>query len=140
MIGPSFKQCSTLRVLAIPLWSGGSIAWVVRSQTVMGLQARGINFQSLTEHVDTTTPGGKFTFHLFGARAEIERDVIRQRTKAGLKQLVREGVPFRDAHEHVAAEVRAGTFEPPETPVPRIAPGPANVAAAVQAARARLLS
>jgi len=56
------------------------------------------------------------------------------------EQLVREGVPFRDAHEHVAAEVRAGTFEPPETPVPRIAPGPANVAAAVQAARARLLS
>src|SRR5260370_38088636 len=51
----------------------------------MGLQARGINFRSLTEHVDTSTPGGKFTFHLFGAFAEMERDVIRQRTKAGLE-------------------------------------------------------
>ena len=54
-------------------------------ETVMGLQARGINFQSLTEHVDTSTPGGKFTFHLFGALAEMERDVIRQRTRAGLE-------------------------------------------------------
>ncbi len=54
-------------------------------ETVMGLQARGINFRSLTEHVDTSTPGGKFTFHLFGALAEMERDVIRQRTKAGLE-------------------------------------------------------
>jgi DNA invertase Pin-like site-specific DNA recombinase len=35
-------------------------------EMVMGLQARGINFRSLTEYVDTSTPGGKFTFHLFG--------------------------------------------------------------------------
>jgi argininosuccinate lyase len=46
--------------------------------------------------------------------------------------LVREGVPFRDAHEQVAASVRAGTFEPPE-PAPRIG----DVAAAVQAAKER---
>ncbi len=56
------------------------------------------------------------------------------------EDLVREGVPFRDAHEQVAAEVRAGTFEPPESALPRFAPGPTNVAGAVQAARARLLS
>ena len=54
-------------------------------ETVMGLQARGINFRSLTEHVDTSTPGGKCMSHLFGALAEMERDVIRQRTKAGLE-------------------------------------------------------
>ena len=54
-------------------------------ETVMGLQARGINFRSLTERVDTSTPGGKCTFHLFGALAEMERDVIRQRTQAGLE-------------------------------------------------------
>jgi argininosuccinate lyase len=48
------------------------------------------------------------------------------------------GVPFRDAHEQVAAEVRAGTFEPPEQSAARLAPGPADVAAAVTAARARL--
>jgi argininosuccinate lyase len=52
--------------------------------------------------------------------------------------LVREGVPFRDAHEQIAAQVRAGTFEPPNEDAPRVAPGPADVAAAVAAARARL--
>jgi len=46
--------------------------------------------------------------------------------------LVREGVPFRDAHEQVAASVRAGTFDPPE-PLPRIG----DVAAAVRAAKER---
>jgi argininosuccinate lyase len=51
--------------------------------------------------------------------------------------LVREGVPFRDAHTLVAAQVRAGTFEPPAA-APRFAPGPADVAAAVAAARERL--
>jgi argininosuccinate lyase len=51
--------------------------------------------------------------------------------------LVREGVPFRDAHEAVAAQVRAGTFEPPPA-APRFAPGPGNVSAAVAAARERL--
>jgi len=54
------------------------------------------------------------------------------------EQLVREGVPFRDAHEQVAAEVRAGTFEPPQSSSPRLAPGPADVRAAVAAARERL--
>jgi argininosuccinate lyase len=50
--------------------------------------------------------------------------------------LVREGVPFRDAHEQVAAEVRAGTFEPPP-PKPRPAPGPGGVQDALAAARER---
>jgi argininosuccinate lyase len=49
-----------------------------------------------------------------------------------------DGVPFRHAHEQVAAEVRAGTFEPPEAVAPRVAPGPADVGASVAAARARL--
>jgi argininosuccinate lyase len=52
------------------------------------------------------------------------------------EQLVREGVPFRDAHEHVAAEVGAGTFTPPE-PTPRPSPGPGGVRDAIAAARAR---
>ncbi|HWH06351.1 MAG TPA: argininosuccinate lyase [Gaiellaceae bacterium] len=51
--------------------------------------------------------------------------------------LVRDGVPFRDAHEAVAAQVRAGTYEPPPA-APRTAPGPGDVAAAVAAARERL--
>jgi argininosuccinate lyase len=56
------------------------------------------------------------------------------------EDLVREGVAFRDAHEQVAAEVRAGTFAPPSDSPPRVAPGPADVSAAAAAARARLSS
>jgi DNA invertase Pin-like site-specific DNA recombinase len=48
------------------------------------LQERGIEFVSITEQVDTTTPGGKLIFHLMGALAEFERDLIRERTNAGL--------------------------------------------------------
>jgi DNA invertase Pin-like site-specific DNA recombinase len=48
------------------------------------LQQRGIGFRSLTENMDTTTPGGKLVFHVFGALAEFERDLIRERTQAGL--------------------------------------------------------
>jgi argininosuccinate lyase len=53
--------------------------------------------------------------------------------------LVREGVPFREAHERVAASVRDGTFQPPAA-APRAAPGPGGVRGAVAAARARLSS
>ena len=53
--------------------------------TVNGLATRGIEFRSLTEQIDTTTPGGKLIFHIFGALAEFERDIIRERTQAGLQ-------------------------------------------------------
>jgi DNA invertase Pin-like site-specific DNA recombinase len=52
--------------------------------TLGALQERGVGFRSLQESLDTTTPGGKLIFHLFGALAEFERDLIRQRTQAGL--------------------------------------------------------
>ncbi len=48
------------------------------------LQRREIEFLSLTEQIDTATPGGKLIFHLMGALAEFERDLIRERTNAGL--------------------------------------------------------
>ena len=54
------------------------------------------------------------------------------------EQLVREGVPFRDAHERVARSVRDGTFEAPAERPPRAAPGPGGVCAAIAAARERL--
>src|SRR5215217_5902305 len=53
-------------------------------ETITGLQERGIGFKSLTEQIDTTTSGGKLIFHVFAALAEFERDVIRERTNAGL--------------------------------------------------------
>jgi DNA invertase Pin-like site-specific DNA recombinase len=52
--------------------------------TVTDLQERGIEFKSITEAIDTTTSGGKLVFHIFGALAEFEREIIRERTKAGL--------------------------------------------------------
>jgi Resolvase, N terminal domain/Helix-turn-helix domain of resolvase len=52
--------------------------------TVTGLAEGGIGFRSLQEAIDTTTPGGKLVFHVFAALAEFERDLIRERTRAGL--------------------------------------------------------
>jgi DNA invertase Pin-like site-specific DNA recombinase len=52
--------------------------------TVTALSQRGIGFKSLTEQIDTTTSNGKLVFHVFGALAEFERDLIRERTQAGL--------------------------------------------------------
>src|SRR3954464_6662908 len=53
-------------------------------ETVRQLQERGVGFRSLQEQIDTTTSGGKLVFHVFGALAEFERDLIRERTHAGL--------------------------------------------------------
>jgi DNA invertase Pin-like site-specific DNA recombinase len=52
--------------------------------TMTDLEDRGIGFKSLTENIDTTTSGGKLIFHIFSALAEFERNLIRERTTAGL--------------------------------------------------------
>jgi DNA invertase Pin-like site-specific DNA recombinase len=53
-------------------------------ETVSALEQRDVAFVSLTENIDTGTPGGRLIFHVFGALAEFERDLIRERTLAGL--------------------------------------------------------
>ena len=53
--------------------------------TITDLNTHGVGFRSLTENIDTTTSGGKLIFHIFGALAEFERDIIRERTQAGLQ-------------------------------------------------------
>ena len=53
--------------------------------TITELERRGVGFRSLSESIDTTTPGGKLVFHIFAALAEFERDLIRERTRAGLE-------------------------------------------------------
>src|SRR3954451_8686796 len=53
-------------------------------ETIGKLDARNIGFKSLTENIDTTTSGGNLIFHIFGALAEFERNLIRERTSAGL--------------------------------------------------------
>ena len=54
-------------------------------ETVERLGERDIGLRSLTEQIDTTSPGGRLIFHIFGALAEFERSIIRERTIAGLE-------------------------------------------------------
>src|SRR5215211_1683828 len=61
---------------------GRSLAHLI--QTIKDLQQRGVHFKSLQEQLDTGTSGGRLVFHVFGALAEFERDLIRERTHAGL--------------------------------------------------------
>ena len=60
-------------------------------ETVTSLVTRGVGFRSITEAIDTTTPGGRLVFHLFGALGEFERDLIQERTRAGLAAAVARG-------------------------------------------------
>jgi DNA invertase Pin-like site-specific DNA recombinase len=53
-------------------------------ETVRDLVVRGVGFKCLQESIDTTTSGGKLIFHIFASLAEFERDLIRERTNAGL--------------------------------------------------------
>jgi DNA invertase Pin-like site-specific DNA recombinase len=53
-------------------------------ETVNGLLARGVGLKSLNDPIDTTTPQGRPVFNIFASLAEFERDLIRERTQAGL--------------------------------------------------------
>lgn len=73
------------------------------------LESRSIGLRSLTEAIDTTTAGGKLVFHVFGALAEFERSIIRERTKAGLEAARARGKkggrpPALDAKDLAAAK------------------------------------
>ena len=70
-------------------WSSGDSIGLGRSLTnlielMTTLDEKEIGFKSLSEQIDTTTSGGKLVFHIFGALAEFERELIRERTRAGL--------------------------------------------------------
>ena len=56
----------------------------VAAGAVEELRQRGVNFRSLTDSIDTSTPMGRFFFHVMGALAEMERELIVERTRAGL--------------------------------------------------------
>ena len=60
-------------------------------ETVTMLEQRDVGFRSITEAIDTTTPGGRLIFHLFGALGQFERDLIRERTRAGLSAAAARG-------------------------------------------------
>ena len=64
---------------------------------VNSLQDRGVGLRSLQEAIDTTTPAGKLTFHIFAALAEFERDMIRERTRARPRRRPQAGRGHRTA-------------------------------------------
>ena len=77
----------------IIVWKLDRLARSIRQliDTTVLLHERGVELHSLTEKIDTTTPTGKLTFHIFAALAEFERDILRQRVNAGLKAARRRG-------------------------------------------------
>lgn len=68
-------------------------------------EALGISFVSLTNAIDTTTPAGKLTFAIIGAVAEFERDLIRERVKAGMARAKRHGTKSGNAIGRPSADV-----------------------------------
>lgn len=60
-------------------------------EVIDSLRQAGIGFQSLQEQIDTTSAGGRFYFHMLAALAEFEREMIRERTKAGMASAKRRG-------------------------------------------------
>ncbi len=53
-------------------------------ERISDFQLRGVGFVSLHDFIDTTTPQGRLVFNIFASLAEFEREIIRERTKAGL--------------------------------------------------------
>lgn len=76
------------------IWKLDRLARSIRQliETVEDLAERGIGLVSLTEQIDTTSPSGRLVFHVFGALAEFERELIRERTMAGLASARSRGV------------------------------------------------
>jgi DNA invertase Pin-like site-specific DNA recombinase len=58
---------------------------------VADLQGRGVQFRSLTDGIDTTTPAGRFFFHVMASLAQMERELLAERTRAGLAAARRRG-------------------------------------------------
>ena len=97
-------------------------------ETVEDLQTRGIELRSLTESIDTTTPGGRLVFHIFGALAEFECAVIRERTSAGLQA----------AHERGKKGGRPKTFGPKDIAVAKVLLADPNIRVEEVAARLKV--
>ena len=85
---PALKEALTFlrKGDTLVVWKLDRLARSLRQliDTIEALEERGIGFRSVTESIDTTTSGGRLVFHIFGALAEFERSIIRERTTAGL--------------------------------------------------------
>ena len=72
---------------------------------IEGLSERRVGFCSLTETIDTTSPGGRLIFHIMGALAEFERSLISERTKAGMAAARRRGVKLGRPHKLTVSQI-----------------------------------
>ncbi|EPS5335042.1 TPA: recombinase family protein, partial [Escherichia coli] len=79
------------------------------------LREKGVNFRSLTDSIDTSTPMGRFFFHVMGALAEMERELIVERTLAGLAAAREQGriggrrpKLTKEQHEQIARLIENG--------------------------------
>ena len=92
-------------------------------EIVQKLEVAGVGLRSLTEGIDTTTANGRLIFHLFGALAEFERELIRERTRAGLAAARargrKGGRPAKLSPEKVRVATRL--LRDPETTVSEVA-------------------
>ena len=82
---------------------GRSLSHLV--QIVAELGARGVNFRSLSDPIDTGSAGGRLVLHMMGALAEFERSLIVERTRAGLMAATRRGVKLGRKPALTAAQV-----------------------------------
>ena len=71
----------------------------------MDLKVQGVKFRSLTEHIDTDTPTGRAMWQMIGLLAELERSLISERTRAGVKAAKRRGVKFGRKRKLTALQI-----------------------------------
>ena len=102
-------------------------------ETIEELRLRGIGFRSLTEALDTTTAQGRLVFHMFGALAEFERSLIRERTQAGLAAALPAECPAQPWPRGSARHAHMRTLPGPNRPAPNplCLPGRAGPCAAL---------
>ena len=103
MSGATTKRPALLRCLkklehgdTLTVWKLDRLGRSLRDLITMldDLKQRGIKFRSLTEHIDTDTPTGRAMWQMIGLLAELERSLISERTRAGVKDAQARGVKF----------------------------------------------
>lgn len=72
------------------------------------IETRGVGFKSLTEGIDTTTPGGRLIVHVMGSLAQFERDLVVERTKTGVRAAIARGTPFGRKQALSKEQIREG--------------------------------
>ena len=112
--GGTFKRPALARCLktlehgdTLTVWKLDRLGRSVRDlcNTLHDLQTRGIEFESITEQINTKTTMGKMVFHQLAALAEFERGLISERTKAGIRAAQRRGVKFGRKYSLTPAQI-----------------------------------